>query len=232
MTAATDNSTAARALAAAGDHDSARDVAALDGAARGVERKLAATRTGARGALGLRPGPDARGAPFGCRACATRCGLAARHRRCGARRARPRRGIHRRCQAVVRATPHRRRGKSVRLHRARGVRRCRCVVRSARRGRRSAGGERFGSPRGRDLRAADHRRRLAACLRRRAAAADVLAARSRRPADGVRPHGGRRRRQCEEDSGVRRAAGRRQLSFVCRRRGEQALDHECRFTVG
>jgi alkylation response protein AidB-like acyl-CoA dehydrogenase len=46
MTAPLDNSTAAKALAAAGDHDSARDVAALDGAARGVERKLAATRIG------------------------------------------------------------------------------------------------------------------------------------------------------------------------------------------
>jgi len=47
MTApATDNSTAAKALAAAGDQDSARDVAALEGAARGVERKLAASRTG------------------------------------------------------------------------------------------------------------------------------------------------------------------------------------------
>jgi alkylation response protein AidB-like acyl-CoA dehydrogenase len=46
MTASHDSSTAAKALAAAGDHDSARDVAALDGAARGVERKLAATRTG------------------------------------------------------------------------------------------------------------------------------------------------------------------------------------------
>jgi alkylation response protein AidB-like acyl-CoA dehydrogenase len=46
MTAPPDNSTAAKALAAAGDHDSARDVAALDGAARGVERKLAATHTG------------------------------------------------------------------------------------------------------------------------------------------------------------------------------------------
>jgi alkylation response protein AidB-like acyl-CoA dehydrogenase len=46
MTAVTDNSTAAKALAAAGDQDSARDVAALDGAARGVERKLAAVRSG------------------------------------------------------------------------------------------------------------------------------------------------------------------------------------------
>jgi alkylation response protein AidB-like acyl-CoA dehydrogenase len=46
MTAATDNSTAAKALAAAGDQDSARDVAALDVAARGVERKLAAVRNG------------------------------------------------------------------------------------------------------------------------------------------------------------------------------------------
>jgi alkylation response protein AidB-like acyl-CoA dehydrogenase len=46
MTAAADNSTTAKALAAAGDQDSARDVAALDGAARGVERKLAAVRSG------------------------------------------------------------------------------------------------------------------------------------------------------------------------------------------
>jgi alkylation response protein AidB-like acyl-CoA dehydrogenase len=46
MNLTTENSTAARALAAAGDQDSARDVAALDGAARGVERKLAATRVG------------------------------------------------------------------------------------------------------------------------------------------------------------------------------------------
>ncbi len=46
MSATTDNSTAAKALAAAGDQESARDVAALDGAARGVERKLAAVRSG------------------------------------------------------------------------------------------------------------------------------------------------------------------------------------------
>jgi alkylation response protein AidB-like acyl-CoA dehydrogenase len=46
MTAATNNSTAAQALAAAGDPESARDVAALDAAARGVERKLAAARAG------------------------------------------------------------------------------------------------------------------------------------------------------------------------------------------
>jgi alkylation response protein AidB-like acyl-CoA dehydrogenase len=41
-----EHSTAAQALEAAGDFESARDVAALDGAARGVERKLAATRVG------------------------------------------------------------------------------------------------------------------------------------------------------------------------------------------
>jgi alkylation response protein AidB-like acyl-CoA dehydrogenase len=46
VTASPDQSTAAKALAAAGDAESARDVAALDGAARGVERKLAATRSG------------------------------------------------------------------------------------------------------------------------------------------------------------------------------------------
>jgi alkylation response protein AidB-like acyl-CoA dehydrogenase len=46
MSAATDNSTAAKALAAAGDQASAFDVAALDGAARGVEKKLAAKRSG------------------------------------------------------------------------------------------------------------------------------------------------------------------------------------------
>ncbi len=58
MTASTDNaSTAAKALAAAGDHDSARDVAALDGAARGVERKLAATRTGLVERLVYGPAP-------------------------------------------------------------------------------------------------------------------------------------------------------------------------------
>jgi alkylation response protein AidB-like acyl-CoA dehydrogenase len=46
MTATTDSSTAAQALAAAGDAESARDVEALDAAARGVERKLAAARAG------------------------------------------------------------------------------------------------------------------------------------------------------------------------------------------
>ena len=40
------SSTTARALAAAGDTDSARDVGALDSAARAVDRKLAASRTG------------------------------------------------------------------------------------------------------------------------------------------------------------------------------------------
>ena len=59
MTAATDNSTAAKALAAAGDQDSARDVAALDGAARGVERKLAAVRTGLVERLLYGPAPPA-----------------------------------------------------------------------------------------------------------------------------------------------------------------------------
>jgi alkylation response protein AidB-like acyl-CoA dehydrogenase len=46
VTASPEPSTAAKALAAAGDAESARDVAALDGAARGVERKLAAIRSG------------------------------------------------------------------------------------------------------------------------------------------------------------------------------------------
>jgi alkylation response protein AidB-like acyl-CoA dehydrogenase len=46
VTASPESSTAAKALAAAGDVESARDVAALDGAARGVERKLAPTRIG------------------------------------------------------------------------------------------------------------------------------------------------------------------------------------------
>jgi alkylation response protein AidB-like acyl-CoA dehydrogenase len=58
MTAGTDESTAARALAAAGDQDSARDVAALDGAARGVERKLAAVRTGLVERLLYGPAPS------------------------------------------------------------------------------------------------------------------------------------------------------------------------------
>ena len=39
-------STTSRALAAAGDADSARDVGALDSAAAAVDRKLAPTRTG------------------------------------------------------------------------------------------------------------------------------------------------------------------------------------------
>jgi alkylation response protein AidB-like acyl-CoA dehydrogenase len=59
MAAATDNSTAAKALAAAGDQDSARDVAALDGAARGVERKLAAVRSGLVERLLYGPPPPA-----------------------------------------------------------------------------------------------------------------------------------------------------------------------------
>jgi alkylation response protein AidB-like acyl-CoA dehydrogenase len=46
MSATPEQSTAAKALAAAGDAESARDVAALDGAARGVERKLGAARIG------------------------------------------------------------------------------------------------------------------------------------------------------------------------------------------
>ena len=58
MTATTDNSTAAKALAAAGDQESARDVAALDGAARGVERKLAAVRSGLVERLLYGPAPS------------------------------------------------------------------------------------------------------------------------------------------------------------------------------
>jgi alkylation response protein AidB-like acyl-CoA dehydrogenase len=46
VTASPELSTAAKALAAAGDAESARDVSALDSAARGVERKLASTRRG------------------------------------------------------------------------------------------------------------------------------------------------------------------------------------------
>jgi hypothetical protein len=46
MGTVTDDSTAARALAAAGDLDSARDIAALENAARGVDRKLGAARRG------------------------------------------------------------------------------------------------------------------------------------------------------------------------------------------
>lgn len=57
MSAATDNSTAAKALAAAGDHASALDVAALDAAARGVERKLAAARHGLAERLIYGPAP-------------------------------------------------------------------------------------------------------------------------------------------------------------------------------
>jgi len=58
MTAATDHSTAARALAAAGDSESARDVAALDGAARGVERKLKPARSGLVERLLYGPAPS------------------------------------------------------------------------------------------------------------------------------------------------------------------------------
>jgi len=58
MSTAPDTSTAARALAAAGDHDSARDVAALDVAARGVERKLAPTRLGVVERLMFGPAPS------------------------------------------------------------------------------------------------------------------------------------------------------------------------------
>ena len=43
MSTSSDDSTTARALAAAGDHASARDIAALEAAARGVDRKLAPT---------------------------------------------------------------------------------------------------------------------------------------------------------------------------------------------
>jgi alkylation response protein AidB-like acyl-CoA dehydrogenase len=58
MTAEQDNSTAAKALAAAGDLDSARDVAALDSAARGVEHKLAASRIGLVERLIYGPAPN------------------------------------------------------------------------------------------------------------------------------------------------------------------------------
>lgn len=59
MTAHPEHSTAAKALAAAGDTESARDVAALDGAARGVERKLATTRSGLVERLIYGPAPSA-----------------------------------------------------------------------------------------------------------------------------------------------------------------------------
>ena len=58
MSTAPDTSTAARALAAAGDQDSARDVAALDLAARGVDRKLAPTRLGIVERLMFGPAPS------------------------------------------------------------------------------------------------------------------------------------------------------------------------------
>ena len=58
MSIAPDTSTAARALAAAGDQDSARDVAALDLAARGVDRKLAPTRLGIVERLMFGPAPS------------------------------------------------------------------------------------------------------------------------------------------------------------------------------
>jgi alkylation response protein AidB-like acyl-CoA dehydrogenase len=54
----TETSTTAAALAAAGDAESARDVGALDGAARAVERKLAATRTGLVERLVYGPAPS------------------------------------------------------------------------------------------------------------------------------------------------------------------------------
>jgi alkylation response protein AidB-like acyl-CoA dehydrogenase len=53
-----ETSTTAAALAAAGDAESARDVGALDGAARGVERKLAATRMGLVERLVYGPAPS------------------------------------------------------------------------------------------------------------------------------------------------------------------------------
>jgi alkylation response protein AidB-like acyl-CoA dehydrogenase len=59
MGTVSDNSTAARALAAAGEHESARDVAALDLAARGVDRKLAPTRSGLVERLIYGPAPSA-----------------------------------------------------------------------------------------------------------------------------------------------------------------------------
>ena len=59
MTAHPEHSTTAKALAAAGDAESARDVAALDGAARGVERKLAPTRSGLVERLIYGPAPSA-----------------------------------------------------------------------------------------------------------------------------------------------------------------------------
>ncbi len=52
------SSTAARALAAAGDADSARDVGALDSAAQAVDRKLAPTRAGLVERLIYGPLPD------------------------------------------------------------------------------------------------------------------------------------------------------------------------------
>jgi alkylation response protein AidB-like acyl-CoA dehydrogenase len=58
MSTVPDISTAARALAAAGDQDSARDVAALDLAARGVDRKLAPTRLGLVERLMFGPAPS------------------------------------------------------------------------------------------------------------------------------------------------------------------------------
>ena len=228
MTAPHDNSTAAKALAAAGDHDSARDVAALDVAARGVERKLAATRSGLVERLIYGPAPDI---------AELRSGAELAQRVAGSQ------------QAVVDAAL----GSLARGEAFTGDARLSAALRRTVAAEKAFGytvpaafggagasygqlaaveealaGEWVGSARRRDLGAVDDRRRLAARLRRRAAAAHLPAARGRRPADGVRPDGGRRRRQREEDPGLRRRAGRRQLSPVRRRRCEQALDHERR----
>jgi len=58
MRTSSDDSTTARALAAAGDHASARDIGALEAAARGVDRKLAPTRSGLVERLIYGPAPS------------------------------------------------------------------------------------------------------------------------------------------------------------------------------
>ena len=58
MSTPPEQSTAARALEAAGDHESARDVAALDLAARGVDRKLKPSRAGLVERLMFGPAPS------------------------------------------------------------------------------------------------------------------------------------------------------------------------------
>lgn len=58
MSTPPEHSTAARALEAAGDHESARDVAALDLAARGVDRKLKPSRAGLVERLMFGPAPS------------------------------------------------------------------------------------------------------------------------------------------------------------------------------